>query len=114
MKNLPPVAITAIVLVVGFAICAMQFPNIASTRVVANLLERMDQNKDGKISKDEARGPLAQNFADLDRNKDGSLVPLPRYLPTAMSSTAPLARLNSATRRAIGKPTPGCWVRACG
>ena len=38
MKNLPPVAITAIVLVVGFAICAMQFPNIASTRVVANLL----------------------------------------------------------------------------
>ena len=38
MKKLPPVAITAIVLVVGFAICAMQFPNIASTRVVANLL----------------------------------------------------------------------------
>src|SRR5205823_11650886 len=38
MKHLPPVAITAIVLVVGFAICAAQFPNFASTRVVANLL----------------------------------------------------------------------------
>jgi ribose/xylose/arabinose/galactoside ABC-type transport system permease subunit len=38
MKRLPPVAITAIVLIVGFAVCAMQFPNIASTRVVANLL----------------------------------------------------------------------------
>ena len=38
MKRLPPLAITAIVLVAGFAICAMQFPNIASTRVVANLL----------------------------------------------------------------------------
>jgi galactofuranose transport system permease protein len=38
MKGLPPVAITAIVLVAGFALCAIQFPNIASTRVVANLL----------------------------------------------------------------------------
>ena len=38
MKGLPPVLITAIVLVAGFALCAMQFPNIASTRVVGNLL----------------------------------------------------------------------------
>ena len=38
MKGLPPVLITAIVLVAGFAACAVQFPNIASTRVVANLL----------------------------------------------------------------------------
>jgi len=38
MKGLPPVVITAIVLVAGFAICAMQYPNIASTRVVGNLL----------------------------------------------------------------------------
>jgi simple sugar transport system permease protein len=38
VKGLPPVAITAIVLVAGFALCAIQFPNIASTRVVANLL----------------------------------------------------------------------------
>src|SRR5947208_16098176 len=38
MKGLPPVLITAIVLVAGFVLCALQFPNIASTRVVANLL----------------------------------------------------------------------------
>ena len=38
MRRLPPVVITAIVLAAGFAICAMQFPHIASTRVVANLL----------------------------------------------------------------------------
>ncbi len=38
MRRLPPAIITAIVLVAGFAICTMQFPHIASTRVVANLL----------------------------------------------------------------------------
>jgi ribose/xylose/arabinose/galactoside ABC-type transport system permease subunit len=38
MRGLPPVLITAIVLVAGFALCAVQFPNIASTRVVGNLL----------------------------------------------------------------------------
>jgi len=38
MKRLSPIAITALVLVAGFALCALQFPNIASTRVVANLL----------------------------------------------------------------------------
>lgn len=32
------ILITAIVLVLGFALCAMQYPNIASTRVVGNLL----------------------------------------------------------------------------
>ena len=38
MKASTSVAITAAVLVAGFALCALQFPNIASTRVVANLL----------------------------------------------------------------------------
>ena len=38
MRGLPPVLITALVLVAGFAACAVQFPNIASTRVVGNLL----------------------------------------------------------------------------
>src|SRR5207244_10752536 len=39
-------------------------------RVVDSLLARMDTNKDGKISKEEARGPLADNFERLDTNKD--------------------------------------------
>jgi galactofuranose transport system permease protein len=38
MRRLSPVIITALVFVAGFAICAAQFPNFASTRVVANLL----------------------------------------------------------------------------
>jgi ribose transport system permease protein len=38
MRGLPPVAITAMVFVVGFALCTAQFPNFASTRVAANLL----------------------------------------------------------------------------
>ena len=38
MRRLPPAIITAVVFVAGFAICAMQFPHMASTRVVANLL----------------------------------------------------------------------------
>lgn len=42
-------------------------------RIVAAQLERMDTNKDGKISKAEARGPLADNFDRLDENKDGFL-----------------------------------------
>jgi Ca2+-binding EF-hand superfamily protein len=42
-------------------------------RAVEALLERMDANKDGKISKDEAKGRIAANFDRLDTNKDGFL-----------------------------------------
>src|SRR5437016_2200446 len=42
-------------------------------RIVKMWLERMDTNKDGKISKDEAQGPLAKGFQRLDTNKDGYL-----------------------------------------
>jgi ribose/xylose/arabinose/galactoside ABC-type transport system permease subunit len=38
MTRMSPVLVTALVFVAGFAICASQFPNFASTRVVANLL----------------------------------------------------------------------------
>jgi len=38
---------------------------------VDEIFEDLDANKDGKISKDEARGQLKKNFAELDRNKDG-------------------------------------------
>jgi Ca2+-binding EF-hand superfamily protein len=46
-------------------------PEIA--RIVADLLQRFDTNKDGKISKDEAKGRLAENFDRFDANKDGFL-----------------------------------------
>ena len=36
-----------------------------------DLLTRMDENKDGKLSKSEVRGPLANHFSKIDSNKDG-------------------------------------------
>ncbi|MFL5246081.1 MAG: EF-hand domain-containing protein [Gemmataceae bacterium] len=42
-------------------------------RMVQSFLERFDTNKDGRISKEEAKGKLAENFDRLDANKDGYL-----------------------------------------
>lgn len=38
MNRLLPVLVTTAVFIVGFVVCSVQFPNFASTRVVANLL----------------------------------------------------------------------------
>ena len=35
------------------------------------MFAQMDVNKDGKIAKEEAKGPLAENFAKIDANEDG-------------------------------------------
>lgn len=37
------------------------------------MLQNMDSNKDDKISKSEAQGPLQRNFDSLDKNEDGFL-----------------------------------------
>ncbi len=37
------------------------------------LMERMDANNDGKISREEAKGPLANDFDRLDSDKNGQL-----------------------------------------
>jgi len=39
----------------------------------AQVLERMDTDSDQKISKAEAKGPLAGDFDKIDANKDGFL-----------------------------------------
>ena len=36
-----------------------------------DLLRHMDTNKDGKLAKDEVRGPIQNDFAMLDKDKDG-------------------------------------------
>ena len=41
--------------------------------VVEKLLAQFDKDKDGKISKSEARGKIADNFAAFDLDKDGFL-----------------------------------------
>lgn len=38
---------------------------------VTNTFSRLDANKDGKISRDEARGLIKEHFDKLDTNKDG-------------------------------------------
>ena len=35
------------------------------------MFAEMDVNKDGKLSKEEVKGPLAEKFAEIDSNKDG-------------------------------------------
>ena len=35
------------------------------------LLEDMDADEDGKISKDEAKGPLNDHFDEIDKDEDG-------------------------------------------
>jgi len=36
-----------------------------------DLISQMDANKDGKLSKDEVKGPLSQHFSKVDLDKDG-------------------------------------------
>ena len=37
----------------------------------SQLLKEMDKNDDGKLSKDEIKGPLKEDFAKIDANEDG-------------------------------------------
>ncbi|MEQ9307453.1 MAG: EF-hand domain-containing protein [Marinoscillum sp.] len=39
----------------------------------AQLLSEMDTNKDGKLSKSEVKGPIANEFSTIDTNEDGYL-----------------------------------------
>ena len=38
---------------------------------VENLMTQMDSNKDGKLSKNEVKGPLANDFSKIDSDDDG-------------------------------------------
>ena len=38
---------------------------------ITDLMNQMDANKDGKLSKNEAKGPLSEQFSEIDTNKDG-------------------------------------------
>ena len=37
----------------------------------SELLKKMDTNKDGKLSKEEIKGPLKKEFSKIDDNEDG-------------------------------------------
>lgn len=38
---------------------------------IEEIMTKLDSNKDGKISKKEAEGPLERDFAKIDLDKDG-------------------------------------------
>ena len=38
---------------------------------VTELIKEMDANGDGKLSKEEVKGPLAEDFSKIDTNEDG-------------------------------------------
>lgn len=38
---------------------------------ISAIFSEMDANKDGKLSKNEAKGPLAKDFSKIDTNNDG-------------------------------------------
>lgn len=38
---------------------------------VKTIFKQMDANNDNKISKSEAKGPLAKDFSKIDKNNDG-------------------------------------------
>jgi Ca2+-binding EF-hand superfamily protein len=40
---------------------------------VKDVFNRLDTNKDGKISRDEARGLIKEHFDRIDKNKDGMI-----------------------------------------
>ncbi|NKI30383.1 hypothetical protein [Croceivirga thetidis] len=42
-------------------------------QVLKDMFEKMDENKDGKLTLGEAKGTLLLNFTTLDANKDGVL-----------------------------------------
>src|SRR4051812_46779626 len=44
-------------------------------RLSPSAFREFDRNHDGYLSKDEARGPLAAYFDDLDKDRDGRLSP---------------------------------------
>jgi Ca2+-binding EF-hand superfamily protein len=50
-----------------------KLPGKTPDEIVEFLLKQMDADKDGKISREEAKGKLAESFDKIDANKDGYL-----------------------------------------
>jgi hypothetical protein len=46
-------------------------PNGGKRPEFSELLGKMDENKDAKISATEAKGPMKERFSQIDTNKDG-------------------------------------------
>ena len=50
---------------------ASKTANSKISKATTELMTKMDANKDGKLSKDEVKGPLSNDFDKIDTNEDG-------------------------------------------
>ena len=81
-RNTLKIAITMLIIVL-FASCKSTSETESNKKTtqrsqggqpsVEKLMTEMDSNKDGKLSKDEVKGPLAKDFSKIDTNDDGYL-----------------------------------------
>ncbi len=80
MKNLTTIKITfCVIAIAALTGCSSTENTTSNTQgqrgqgrpTATQLLSEMDSNKDGKLSKEEAKGPLAQDFAKIDTDDDG-------------------------------------------
>ncbi|WP_366186346.1 EF-hand domain-containing protein [Flavobacterium ovatum] len=76
MKNRILKIVCSLVLFLGTANAFAQ-PNENQERkappTAEQLIKEMDANKDGKLSKEELKGPIKNDFTKIDTNKDGFL-----------------------------------------
>lgn len=74
MKKLTITALSLLALNFAVSSCANKKPKTAKANPqVERLFTQMDANKDGKLSKDEVKGPLLNDFMRIDMNSDGFL-----------------------------------------
>lgn len=74
MKKLTITAFSFLALNFAASSCANKKPKTAKTNPqVERIFNEMDANKDGKLSKNEVKGPLLNDFMRIDMNSDGFL-----------------------------------------
>ncbi len=57
--------------IISFSSCAQEKREERKMPTVDEMFTQMDNNKDGKLSKKEVKGPLKDDFTKVDLNKDG-------------------------------------------
>ncbi|WPR71930.1 EF-hand domain-containing protein [Flavobacterium sp. NG2] len=76
INNLKTILFSALFLLIGTVVSFGQNDDKPKDRkppTIEELFKQMDANKDGKLSKEEIKGPLKDDFAKIDTNKDGFL-----------------------------------------
>ncbi|MCM4155505.1 EF-hand domain-containing protein [Gramella sp. AN32] len=71
-KNLKLAALVGIIAV--FSSCKSSAQNSSDRKEppsVEEIFKKLDENEDGKLSKEEVKGPLEKDFSKIDTNEDG-------------------------------------------